>query len=468
MRINAGQRICVLWSAMILSMIWTIFITKSSIPQLNEGTKVEYIKSHFDENTQWCILSRQTLSMKYNFDHFPHALENILPCWSYFRRKEAVQNCGFILVNDLKLDKYGKDSWQNQLVREMKCNVMELRSDFPLTPPWNSSNVHMVNLLMKEPRYGTKRYMDKPEDAHALRRLFISDSDILKHKGEDKKLQIGMIQREHTRVITNIERIQLALQTALPDADIVTSTLHNFSLKEQAKWFATKDVIIAAHGAALMNSVFITPNTIVLQLYPNKYFYQSIEPLIEQTGGIALDWYYGIKENRNPHVEWLLAKKLNQQNYARASNIEAPVDEVVDLILIALGKKLMVWNDKRGTNIMEEFDDLMEQNKKLRNELKLLNYQINEVKKTNMDLNEDNEILNHKLSTFLQMINKQLDEQQSESVEINEIESKHDDKADVEKDKIHPKLKNKNKNKKKKKKFKELQKKLDTSTKIGE
>lgn len=39
-----------------------------------------------DNRVHWCVLSEAMItptSAKY-FDHFPHALESILPCWSWF------------------------------------------------------------------------------------------------------------------------------------------------------------------------------------------------------------------------------------------------------------------------------------------------------------------------------------------------------------------------------------------------
>ena len=84
------------------------------------------------------------------------------------------------------------------------------------------------------------------------------------------------------------------LLQALPEADIDLTTLENEStVRDQAKWFASKHFIIAVHGAALTNSAFITKGTFVLQIYPPGFHWQSLDLLIEQSGGIALDWYEG-------------------------------------------------------------------------------------------------------------------------------------------------------------------------------
>lgn len=88
-----------------------------------------------DKNTHWCIISKD-YSMKLPaewFNHFPHASEVILPCWSWFRRQNATQNCGFVLMDGLKLNRDDANSWQQQLVKDvMGCKVREF--DTPLDP----------------------------------------------------------------------------------------------------------------------------------------------------------------------------------------------------------------------------------------------------------------------------------------------------------------------------------------------
>ena len=279
------------------------------------------------------------------FVHFPHATEVILPCWSWFRRNNAQNNCGFVLMDGLTFND-PPNSWQQQLVTAMGCKVKEMdaaldETGFPLP---DDEIQYVPNLQVIRPRYNHRMYIEKPEDAHALRRLVVPDTIIENRKGNGKPLQIGIIQRTRSRVITNIDDIQSALQTALPDAKITQSTL-DFPMRIQAEWFATKDVIVAAHGAALTNSLFITPGTIVLQIYPKNYFYQSLDPLIEQVGGIAIDWFYG----DSPIYDWQVSKRWFLQRYSREHSITPPPDEIVRKVMGAMGKirvsadELVLW-----------------------------------------------------------------------------------------------------------------------------
>jgi hypothetical protein len=65
-----------------------------------------------------------------------------------------------------------------------------------------------------------------------------------------------------------------------------------------------------SHGAALMNCIFILPQTIVMRLYPVGYFWQSLELAIDLPGGIALDTYSGHRVDvESPMFNWLEKKE---------------------------------------------------------------------------------------------------------------------------------------------------------------
>ena len=285
-------------------------------------------------SVHWCIISKTESSRtaRLYFDHFPHAAESLLPCWSWWRRRNAVEMCGIIFLDGLKLP---PGSWHDQLVNKIwNCHVRFFGSDNEVntTHPLGEYGIyHSIPLRWKLPRHGRINYMECAEDAWSLRRLFISDEDIVRIKGG--VLQVGIIQRTRSRVITTIEGIVDTLQKNLPEANLTISTNMPLALEEQAVWFATKDIIIAAHGAALMNCIFILPQTIVMQLYPKDFFWQSLESAIELPGGIALDFYFG----NDPVLDWLNTKNQGGQNIARESNISAEPQRVVYPILNILG-----------------------------------------------------------------------------------------------------------------------------------
>jgi hypothetical protein len=248
--------------------------------------------------------------------------------------QEATENCGYFFHSQFEIS-----SWPKELIDTMGCEIKisKYSTDFQpdglvTTLPKNDIQ-YIPNLYLLRPRLEYIRYLNDASHAHALRRKFISDAYILSRKGPGKNLQIGMIQRETSRRIGNFDEIKDALQRAIPSADIITTDFQFNSVKGQAEWFATKDVIIAAHGAALTNSIFITQGTIVMQLYPPGYFWQSLDPLIEQSGGFAIQWY---EKGTNPSV---VSATLDREQFDKAgkATFSPPVDEVIKPILYSLG-----------------------------------------------------------------------------------------------------------------------------------
>ena len=105
---------------------------------------------------------------------------------------------------------------------------------------------------------------------------------------------------------------------------------------DQARWFASKDLIIAAHGAALTNSVFITKGTIVLQLYPPFFYWQFYDPLITQSGGLAL----GYAPGENPIADLgTLVHNPARKNQVQHQNFTVDVEKVAEMVLVAVDEK---------------------------------------------------------------------------------------------------------------------------------
>lgn len=317
---------------------------KSQTHQLtSEGKSLS--ASHIKSKKHWCVIDwdHSFRTTRDEFDHFPHSLEVLLPCWTYFRKQDATANCGLVLLGRKKLG-----NWQTEFVKNgMECDVKFLdnkpHAKFDkFGQITNGKDIglpegiyHIPNLYLQRPRFGHIHYMDDRLDAHALRRKFVSDHYIEQFKGADKALQIGIIQRPKgaSRRIGNVKEIRSALLKNFPGANVTLTDFSFPTVKEQAKWFATKNIVIAAHGAALANSIFITQGTIVLIIYPPGGFFQSLEPLIEQSGGVALDWY---EKGEDPY----LATKLGSRNsYNQAMHgtqeILPPVEDLVSRLRYA-------------------------------------------------------------------------------------------------------------------------------------
>lgn len=316
---------------------WTNSTTTDTII----ATNVDSLQSSSPSNAgkkHWCVVALKYLPKTtfQHFHHFPHASEILLPCWSYFMEQNATNNCGYFFHYKLNLS-----SWSRELIETMGCNIQmsvkgsdDIQLDGRVLSLPEDDIQFIPNLYLLRPRYGYIRYLNDASHAHELRRKFVSDEYLkLQKRRHGKPLQIGMIQRRDSRIIGNMEQIRDALQKAIPTADIVITDFVNLkTVKEQATWFATKHVIVAAHGAALTNSVFITQGTIVMQLFPPGYFWQSLDPLIEQSGGYAIQWY---EKGKDPFIESATMKREDFDRAGKAT-FSPPVQEVVQPILYAL------------------------------------------------------------------------------------------------------------------------------------
>ena len=318
---------------------------------------------NLSQKKHWCVLDWNYMNknMRRHFDHFPHALEAILPCYSKFIENKAIttttkdesmgetlheRNCGFMIdrmlvtKNDNQID---MPPYIKQVFDKIGCEVKLygftsiLRRQKPPIPEGDVS--FQINYYRLQSRILNIKYIDRPEHAHFLRRQFVPDDLVHRIKGSDKPLQIGLINRKHGRRVHNLQTDILdALQKAFRSANITYSEFEYTSVQDQAKWFATKDVIIGPHGAAMTNSLWITQETIVLQMYPDGYFLPTLEPLIEQVRGIPLQWYNKSIDPILEHKKKVQVKRSMIPNYQLCieNNFTVPAKDIVDRIRLIL------------------------------------------------------------------------------------------------------------------------------------
>jgi capsular polysaccharide biosynthesis protein len=77
-------------------------------------------------------------------------------------------------------------------------------------------------------------------------------------------------------------------------------TMEQLSVREQAKIFATADLIIAPHGAALTNLVFCRPHTQLIEIFSPSYLnpcYRALSNLI------GIDYWYLLGQGTRPGLD---------------------------------------------------------------------------------------------------------------------------------------------------------------------
>jgi len=78
---------------------------------------------------------------------------------------------------------------------------------------------------------------------------------------------IIIVVRTHYRIIDNIESLKNIVKNIF-DIEPIFIIPENITFEEQVKIFQNAKLVIAAHGAALTNTLFMQENTSVLELYP--------------------------------------------------------------------------------------------------------------------------------------------------------------------------------------------------------
>ena len=108
-----------------------------------------------------------------------------------------------------------------------------------------------------------------------LRREFLNDSII----GVEKKQRIFISRKQRRRVINEDE-----LVAVLSEFGFKSIAPESLSVAEQISLFATAEVVIGAHGAALTNTVFCSPGTKVIEIFAPDYVNHCYRKLSSQVG----------------------------------------------------------------------------------------------------------------------------------------------------------------------------------------
>lgn len=96
-----------------------------------------------------------------------------------------------------------------------------------------------------------------------------SGDDEKEEEKEDGKLKLLQIRRVNKRRVLNEEELYQAMESRFADkVHIDSKVLEKESAVQQVRRFAALDVLVAAHGAGLTNTIFMLPNSYLVELMP--------------------------------------------------------------------------------------------------------------------------------------------------------------------------------------------------------
>jgi hypothetical protein len=292
-------------------------------------TNIELVpEQQLDSSMHWCkIMENGAQDPPRWLDNISHTLELLARCWAWFYANRATNQCGFVFATFAyrKLLESKVYTWQRELLQAMGCKVIY----------YDTSNVAALLSLqhthspMDYIHYrGNERFQEDVQwfynlsgAAPALRSRVLEYYNAAMTR-KQPRYQVNIIQRKgSSRQLLDLDSILQQLRQRYPTNTSVK--IHEWNtrgnvktLAQQAYLFATSDLFVAAHGAALTNAFFLKPGAALLEIYPHGYIKpRFFRPLVLAAGARHYSYYDDGKEacrDAKEHAEdWELQRNIN-------------------------------------------------------------------------------------------------------------------------------------------------------------
>jgi len=263
-----------------------------------------------NKTVKWCILDENNT---FAFVHVPHAAEVLLQCWSWFQTFNRTEECGFYLRGKLSLE--GKTNlmgeWKKTLVHAMGCQVTTNK------PPIEHPSYYLIR------KSGESRWLWKKEDMHSLRGK-LDDFGLVNEGYTSGSLRIGFVNRQHNRRILNMDNITSMARQMYSEATITIANMEDLTGIEQMRWWSSQDIVVAAHGAALTNMIFLHENSAIVEVFPAHYCPIHYFGSLCNVTGVRNYRYYS-------NCTTTAAMNKNRV-HLRSLDLEPRIDEVMNLM----------------------------------------------------------------------------------------------------------------------------------------
>jgi Glycosyltransferase 61 len=307
-------------------------VTRQSSPPIN------YIinDQHFNRTTNWCIIDNNTTQMA--ISNIAHASEIIISCWNWFQMQQEkipsgncsscliapmdtiFMNCGFYF-GDLTIWKKvqplrKREGWIALFIQHMNCVLSDLKPSRP-DVVW-----HRPNVVLKFDSH--KNVVKLQTTIFSSMSNHYNDSFTLKDPKAIKKqnLQIGLINRKGSRIINNMDSIQTSMESIFPSGNYERAYMEDLSPLEQWRFWASKDIILVAHGQSETNAVFLHPNSSIIEIYPPHYYPEFYNELFRS---ICIHHFPYFNDIQNWHHDYSEhSKTLSDRNFYRSVKDMSP------------------------------------------------------------------------------------------------------------------------------------------------
>mmetsp|Transcript_16790 Transcript_16790/g.25376 ORF Transcript_16790/g.25376 Transcript_16790/m.25376 type:complete len:192 (-) Transcript_16790:146-721(-) len=146
-------------------------------------------------------------------------------------------------------------------------------------------------------------------------------------------LHIGIVDLRRGRRILNIEQIASEIAKPYPEAKIERKFMEDLEPLRQFLWWSRQDIIVTAHGAGMINMIFLPADGAIVEIFPEHYYPDCYWDIGRASGIRNYSYFNGVK---NPYADHAKHSDTIEKRWRyRAQDLEPPVDEVISLVFQA-------------------------------------------------------------------------------------------------------------------------------------
>jgi len=314
------------------------------LPFLFTGSGLTKTTTEGDNDVgEYAVCEFQTMD-GYNF-HFPHTMQQIYRCWSWWRLNNQQQPVlvfprssmpendflqGFVASLEATI---GLQLWKPNQVASADVPTVQPRVPNNLVDPANTFGMHDPT----RPYYA----MHQPDDAKVLRDTILAHLERLHTDGTKSdvcvtKPRIAILNRHKYREWTNAPAVAQQLRPDAAGEEIpMVFFEHNTTFADQVSFLRDTDVLISPHGAQLTGLPFMPDCGAVLEIFPVGYYLPYFFGSLAQASNLV-HGYVSLTNGdwRTESAEGMQSQSARQKfrNAELCPNVETIVDAVQKLI----------------------------------------------------------------------------------------------------------------------------------------
>lgn len=257
--------------------------------------------------------------------HFPHAMQQLYSCISYWYAHE--QKPSVLAWNKDVRDqlKSKSDTFVTGVIISLSGSNNLTFLDTDVTPLPNSSV-----FAIRKPGY----VVNSPKHL----RKFRDDTVGLIHSHGvtsclSSSLRIGILNRRKNRRLVNEKSVIMDIKQALPNSTTIHATeFENASFEDQVRFFSTVDILVSPHGAQLTGLAFMPNCGQILELTPKGYHIPYFFGSLANASGLGYGYVYTSPGDPVNETKAMSAT-IDLRNKARSANLCPSTTSIVQGVL---------------------------------------------------------------------------------------------------------------------------------------